>query len=79
MAVRNIRIELEVEPGNTIINPERCVVYVQEDDGEYRALLGVQIAELMLSKDESYFYMEKYPDSEMIVAEEEAKLDEPTA
>jgi len=71
MGTKNIRIELEVEPGNTLIDPAKCVVYVQEDDDEWRPLLGVQMLELMASKDESYFHMEKYPDSELIVEEAE--------
>lgn len=70
MGIKNMRVEFEVEPGNIFINPDRCVVYVQEEDDEWRPLLGVQLAELMVSQGESYFYMEKYPDSEIIVSED---------
>lgn len=76
MGIKNMRIEFEIEPGNIFIDSGRCVVYVQEEDDEWRPLLGVQLAELMVSKNESYFYMEKYPDSELIVTEEQV-IDEP--
>jgi len=66
-----VKIEFEVEPGNTWIDLDRCVVYTRNDESDpWQICMGVQSINLSVSDERSTFIMEKYPDTELTVKKE---------
>ena len=66
-----VKIEFEIEPGNTWIDLDKCVVYTRIDESEpWQVCIGVQSIDLSVSDERSTFAMEKYPDTELTVKKE---------
>lgn len=69
-----VKIEFEVEPGNTWIDLDKCAIFTRTDEKDpWQVCLGVQSIELSVSDERSTFAMTKYPDTELTVKEETVK------
>lgn len=69
-----VKIEFEVEPGNTWIDLDKCAIFTKmSEDDQWQVCLGVQSIDLSVSDERSTFAMTKYPDTELTVKEETVK------